>query len=121
MADGLSLFDAPRNLEPLHPVSRGPRKRTPPLEVALKRAVRDTLEDILEKHGTDGLSWAWTTYDSAYVSANVVFVVSDCRAPDGLTIGMVCNDDVDIDARNLRNFLGIFVPATSAGAERRTA
>jgi hypothetical protein len=35
-------------------------------------------------------------------------VVSDCRSSAGCTIGMVCNDDVEIDVRNLSNMLALF-------------
>jgi hypothetical protein len=102
-----SLFDRDWN-DGVTQTTSGPRRRTPPLDVVLKREVRDALEDALEVRGADGLSWAWDNYRSPYVSASVCLVVSDCRSSAGCTIGMVCNDDVEIDVRNLSNMLALF-------------
>jgi hypothetical protein len=85
--------------DPEHPLSSIPRR--PPPNVPLSRTARDTVEDALEASAPDGISWAWDVWPSPYVDKSVHLIVSDCRTADGMTLGLLLNDDAERDARNL--------------------
>lgn len=91
------LFNAelPDVANPLQP-------RRPPPNVPLNRATRDAVEDALEANAPDGISWAWDLYESPFVNACVLLVLSDCRYDDGATVGLLLSDDPERDARNVQ-------------------
>lgn len=89
--------------EPDNPLSSTPRR--PPPSVPLSRAVRDAVEDALEALAPDGISWAWDVWPSPYVDKSVHLIVPDCRTVEGMTLGLLLNDDAARDARNLSHRL----------------
>lgn len=96
-------------------------RRRPPPDVPIGRALRDGLEDEIEEHGVDGLSWAWSLYFSPYVNARVLLVLSDCRTEEGLTVAVLLAGDPERDPKNLRDRLMLFHPKAPARHVRSAA
>lgn len=91
----LDLFTAPV-IEPENPLPTV--RRRPPPDVPLDRAVRDAIEDVLETRAPDGVSWAWARDER---NGAVSFVLSDCRASDGVTVAALLTNDAQRDAYNV--------------------